>query len=40
MTPLGRPVQRIVRDRQGGFLVAKLAPEGLYMRPVSPMPRS
>ena len=32
MTPLSKPVRRIVRDREGNFLVATLEPHGLTMR--------
>ena len=32
MTPLFKPVRRVVRSRDGGFLVATLAPEGLLIR--------
>lgn len=32
MTPISKPVRRVVRSKDGGFLVATLAPEGLYVR--------
>lgn len=32
MTPLGRPVRRAVRARDGEALVVTLAPEGVYIR--------